>query len=214
MENEYYKISNFDKKIIKKEPKIYKKTMCKNIVNHGNCNQGQNCHFAHSLNEQYIITERKAIYDIINGTYDLSNIDLNKDKQLYENLKILTVLCNKCVEKHCSGGYNCRDGSYSKKYQICLRDINYGFCNDQNCDLIHLSKRGMKPFYKKDEISSAQTIVVEQDKKKEDDNILIGKLISSNDFSDSDDSIDSFMLSESDYNSDSENSLYSKSIFE
>ena len=87
----YYKIPNFLNKqlVYQKKDKVYKKTMCKNIANYNICVQGENCHFAHSLEEQVIENDRKFTYDILNSDIDLSDINLNDNKQLYDILKIL-----------------------------------------------------------------------------------------------------------------------------
>ena len=91
----YYKIPNFSNKqlVYQKKDKVYKKTMCKNIANYNICIQGENCHFAHSLEEQVIENDRKFTYDILNSDIDLSDINLSDNKQLYDILKILTNLC-------------------------------------------------------------------------------------------------------------------------
>ena len=219
MSEEYYKITNFDKKPpFQKKYTVYKKIMCRHIVNHGNCSQGTKCHFAHSLDEQVIEVDRKIVYDMIDNNINLSHIDLNTDKQLYETLKILTTLCSKCIEKHCSGGYNCRTGACTKKYQVCERDLNYGFCNIQHCGLVHLSKKGLKP-YKKDDEKKLSKITVsalsflddiikptkldpKHNNIKKNDDELIGKLLTKEYFSDNNEE------------SDSDESLYSDTINE
>jgi len=237
MSEEYYKITTFDKKnIFQKKNKGVKKIMCRNIIHHGNCSEGSNCHFAHSLDEQVVDAEKRIAYDLIDSEKSLSNINLNSDKQLYDSLKVLTVLCPKCIEKHCSGGYNCRNGACDKKYWICNRDLNYGFCNDQNCELIHLSKRGLKPYYKKDDeckivktniLSFFDSINDDDEKiKDEQENEIYGTLLTKKYFDDNKkfdcDSDNNLFESDSDEslysnleqdNDRTEEYLYTKSIF-
>ena len=57
-------------------------------------------------------------------------------------------MCVKCVNNTCIGGYNCKLGSCVEKYCICVNDLNTGICKIPNCRLIHLSKRGLKPYYR------------------------------------------------------------------
>ena len=196
-DDNYYKIPNFSNKnlIYQKKDKVYKKTMCKNVANYNTCSQGENCHFAHSLDEQVIDNDRKYVYNLLNDTTDLSDINLNENKSLYDILKILTNICSKCLENHCTGGYNCRNGSCIKKYQLCARDLNYGFCNDQNCDLIHLSKRNLKPFYNK----KNEELKINKNGNSNINNDIIGIVINSNYFKNNTES-----SSESDIDSDSD----------
>jgi len=123
-----------------------KKVLCQNMVNYNSCSYGNKCSYAHSLDEQKIDENRKRAYDIVKGKNDLSNIDLHTDNMLYTNLLVLTKLCNKCVNKQCTGGYNCKFGAIKKEYVICKRDLNYGDCVG-DCGLMHLTKRHLKSFY-------------------------------------------------------------------
>ena len=217
MADEYHKVPIFDKKIQRKEKGNFKKTMCRNIILHGNCIQGDHCNFAHSFDEQIIDTERKIVYDIIDSTTDLSYINLSLDKQLYDTLKNLTSFCDRCIANQCSGGYNCRHGASNIKYQICNRDLHYGFCNDQTCNLVHLTKRGMQPFFKKNEFKKNETFENEDEFFGKNDDKLVGKLLQINDFSDDDesDTVSSLSLDDNDNEivEDSNIDQYSISIF-
>ncbi len=129
-----------------KNNKNVKKILCKNVVTSNVCGYGNKCLYAHKLEEQSIDNERKHAYEILMGTDDLSNIDLQKDHSLYRSLLGLTTLCAECDKNKCTGGYNCKYGACMKIYHVCQRDLNYGDCLT-SCGKVHLSKRGLKSFY-------------------------------------------------------------------
>jgi hypothetical protein len=66
-----------------------------------------------------------------------------------KDLLTYTKLCDNCINKKCTGGYNCKYGSCLQKYLICYDDLNYNHCTDKNCEKIHLSKRNLKPILNK-----------------------------------------------------------------
>ena len=125
-----------------------KKILCYNILNKGSCTYGPKCLYAHSLEEQKINSKIKIIYDIIKNNNSLENINLIQEKHLYCGFLHLTKLCPMCVKGNCPGGYNCKYGSFSKKFQICKNDLQFGICNNNDCELIHLTKRGLVPYIK------------------------------------------------------------------
>src|SRR3989344_5594148 len=47
--------------------------------------------------------------------------------------------------KKYTGGLNCRYGACLQQYVICEQDLKYGNCKLEH-DLIHLTKRGLKPY--------------------------------------------------------------------
>ena len=129
----------------KHDNRNHKKILCHNIITHGSCCYGQKCLYAHSLEDQNIDTNKKSIYDLIDSP-DLSSIDLQKNHSLYRSLLNLTKMCELCAQNKCTGGYNCKFGACSKKYNICLKDLNYGTCHT-SCPNIHLTNKGLQPFY-------------------------------------------------------------------
>jgi hypothetical protein len=66
-----------------------------------------------------------------------------------KDLLTYTKLCQNCINNKCTGGYNCKFGACLEKFVICYDDLNYGYCNTDNCNKIHLSKRNLKPILKK-----------------------------------------------------------------
>ena len=128
--------------------KNLKKILCLNILHHGICNYGDKCLYAHSLDEQNVGGLRKQVYDILNGSGSLKDIDLHLPRNfgLYKTLMELTKVCFICVNGKCTGGYNCKYGAVSEQYHICIMDLNYGTCQN-DCPLVHLTKRGMKPYF-------------------------------------------------------------------
>jgi len=124
----------------------YKKTLCKNMGMYGSCVYGSKCKYAHTLKDQNIEPIRKQVLDYINNNEDLTHINLVEDKKLYFELLTLTKLCYLCNDNKCSGGYNCKNGSYDKSIIICIVDLNKGNCDNNECSKIHLTKRGLIPF--------------------------------------------------------------------
>lgn len=122
-----------------------KKILCLNILSSGKCKYGDHCIYAHSLKEQNITSYNKKIYDILNSTDDLSQINL-LDVRLYRCFLKLTRVCKDCVNKSCPGGYNCKNGAISNEYIICYHDLVYNKCEKENCKEIHLTERGLIPF--------------------------------------------------------------------
>lgn len=125
----------------------FKKILCHNIIYNKECKYGDKCIYAHSLEEQNVNDTRKKIYDILNSDCCLNNIDLHKDVDLYNNMIELTRYCKNCNVNYCIGGYNCKSGAYNKNYCICINDLNYGNCSNNNCNYIHLTNRGLVPYY-------------------------------------------------------------------
>lgn len=135
-----------------------KKILCINIVNNNKCIYKNKCMFAHSLDEQKKEPIRQYIYDIIFVYDDLSNINILKNKILFNELVILTKKCFNCVNNKCTGGYNCKFGSCIPNYTICYNDLLYGKCLNQiyeyeinniiikkcNCG-IHLTEKNLIP---------------------------------------------------------------------
>ena len=187
-----------DKKKIAKNKNL-KKILCHNIITSGSCGYGNKCLYAHDLSEQNMDTVRKKAYEILLSKGDLSNIDLQKDFGLYRALLGLTKICEQCDKNKCTGGYNCKFGACSKKYHICIRDLNYGDCM-HNCGCIHLSDRGLKHFFTTF-VKSVNNNVVE--------NISGGTLLSSDFFKNLNDNYqkncDDDILSDITDDSDSEN---------
>lgn len=140
--------NNKKKKIITKETLTNrKKLLCNNMIGTGYCCYGNLCTYAHSLEEQHIDQNRKLAYDILFTNKDLSYINLQENTYvpLYRSLLSLTKLCER---EKCAGGYNCKFGACgSKKYHVCIKDLNYGNCLKDVCGCVHLTDRGLKPFY-------------------------------------------------------------------
>lgn len=121
----------------------YKTTLCRNTFNKGLCDFKCTCKFAHSIEEQILRGVRKIAYDMIKLDDNLGYINLYDDKDLYEELLKLSNVCPKCISNECFGGYNCRDGVFDPKYQICKLDLVKGHCDNENCNKIHLTKKGL-----------------------------------------------------------------------
>jgi hypothetical protein len=135
-----------DSKNISDENKT-KRILCYNIIKGKECQYGDKCLYAHSLEKQKIDPIRKKIYTILKGDNNLKNINLIKDKALFQTMTQLTKVCFHCSKNNCHGGYNCRNGSINPKYKICYDDVMYGNCKNKKCFSIHLTNRGMMPYY-------------------------------------------------------------------
>lgn len=124
-----------------------KKTLlCYNMLVNSRCMYGNKCKYAHGLKNQYIKPINKFVYDAIINNNDLSNINLEMELKLYNRLLTMTNLCENCAKQKCHGGYNCKNGAIDDIYLICYNDLIGGNCNNINCDRIHLTKQGLKPY--------------------------------------------------------------------
>jgi len=144
---------SFDKKTIESQKKI----LCVTMLNKQKCMYGNKCMYAHNLNDQKIEPLRHKVYTIIKCTDDLSTIDLVHDPKLYETLLQLTRICASCVKGQCPGGYNCRNGAVSVKTKICYDDLVYGNCKRNGCTSVHLTQRGLVPYYKQKSADADKT---------------------------------------------------------
>jgi hypothetical protein len=130
----------------RKEKKInHKKILCQNVILNGSCMYTDRCLYAHKIDEQKIDIKRKKIFDLLDSTCDLSFIDINKHNDIYKEFLLFTKPCLDCLNNKCTGGNNCKFGSPNIKYIVCYDDLNYGKCEDLECNRKHLSKRGLKP---------------------------------------------------------------------
>lgn len=139
---------------LKKKPdKNVKRMLCRNVIKGGICGYGTKCKYSHTLSEQVIDLPRKHAWEILLSNNTLENTDLQKNYQLYQSLDELTKSCKQCCNNECIGGYNCDHGVFDKKYQICQQDLDYGMCKNSLCNLVHLTERGLKPWYNKQKIN-------------------------------------------------------------
>ncbi len=147
----FFKGNKYQKQEFNKKIYNHKKILCKNYINSNFCRHGYKCSYAHNLEEQNIDAYRQNTLDILKSDTDLSYINFSQYqyKILMKDLLTYTKLCDSCVEKKCTGGYNCKYGSCSEKFVICYDDLNYNYCTNYNCSKIHLSKRNLKPILKK-----------------------------------------------------------------
>lgn len=135
----------------------HKKMLCTNMTINGKCDYGTKCLYAHSLSEQNVEPARKKVLDIL-VMDDLSHIDLAVERDVYRNLSILTKMCDDCYRRKCTGGYNCKYGSCEPKILVCYDDLNYGNCTNPSCNYIHLTERGLKPYYNHARTSNKQNL--------------------------------------------------------
>jgi hypothetical protein len=156
-----YDITHTSQKFVKHyNNKNYKTILCRNIVTYGKCDYGNECLYAHSLNDQNIEELRQTSYNMITVDEDLSHIDLKHDYVTYRALLELTKICDLCAKNKCPGGHNCKHGTRDSKYHICARDLDYGDCTGE-CGCVHLTKKGLKPRYIKP-IVQVQTEVYDE----------------------------------------------------
>lgn len=137
----------------------YKKLLCYNIVNNCKCVYKNKCMFAHELSEQLKEPNRQYIYNMLYEWEDLSEINLNEEKTILDELILLTKECKNCMNKKCPGGYNCKYGVCLRENKICYNDLMYGKCynmlmetkNNDNIlcrciNGIHLSEKKLIPY--------------------------------------------------------------------
>jgi len=124
-----------------------KRILCFNAIKGRVCNYGSKCMYAHSLAEQKIDPIRHKVYTILKNDNNLKNINLVKDRKLFTTFAQLTKICYHCSKNECHGGYNCRNGAINQKYKICHDDLMYGNCRRPRCHGLHLTTRGLVPYY-------------------------------------------------------------------
>ena len=128
-----------------------KKILCNSYIDKTKCEYKNKCTFAHNLSEQYIYPARKAAYEIIKSKKMLDTDTL--DKKILDELRILSLVCDKCINNRCVGGYNCSRGAISPAYQVCYNNLMYKSCNNIRCSSIHLNQQKQKSPPKKDKIN-------------------------------------------------------------
>lgn len=152
--------NSFRKKTYQKQNSINEKEnkktlLCYNMLLNGECNYGNTCKYAHSLHEQIIEKTRKPIFDILISKSDLSHINFQENVNLYRGLLLMTKICDK---DNCPGGYNCRNGACKNThFYVCENDLTYGNCKNKNCTGLHLTERGLKPFWSIDDKTNVST---------------------------------------------------------
>jgi hypothetical protein len=147
----YTDIGNYiNKKKIKltREKHKHKNMLCKNIISKNTCHYGSKCLYAHSLEEQKTNDVRKKAFQLVGGEIAAETVNIYADRDLYKTLLSMCDICEKCADGKCTGGYNCREGVYDKIYAVCRSDLNNGTCTNVNCNKKHLTKKGLKPYFK------------------------------------------------------------------
>ena len=169
--------NKFQKTNIKIKKYNQKKILCQNFIFNDKCDYDTRCLYAHDILEQNIDPHRKKTLDLLLDNNDLSDIDLSQynNKILLRELLTYTKMCDLCILKKCTGGYNCKYGCCIEKYLICYDDLCYNHCTDNNCKKNHLSKRNLKPIYNK-----ISHIIYDNKNKLNTTNISIDNINSSN----------------------------------
>lgn len=134
-----------------------RRLLCKNMTANGVCKYNNTCMYAHSLRDQLLLNIRHKVYNILIRKSDLSNVDLVADEDMFKCMKVLSRPCIDCINKTCVGGYNCKYGAVSLDLTICIKDLMKGNCDIDNCKLVHLTKRGLIPYYSQINTSSKVT---------------------------------------------------------
>lgn len=115
-----------------------KRLLCRSILNNGPCKYGAKCTYAHSYTEQIIDADKLELYQTILDK-NLLNIQENPEKcKIYASLLKMGTVCPNCINNKCTGGYNCRDGSFDKMLKLCKNDLYTGACTNKLVS-IHVS---------------------------------------------------------------------------
>lgn len=158
-----HKINKADPERLPQDTKLVtdKTLLCHNMITQHTCRYNNKCKYAHSLDQQQLLPNRKWAYALIKSCLNadpmlnqtLEYLDPITNKHLYDELIVLTRVCSQCVNETCHGGYNCRNGAIGKQYKICYHDLLNGKCNRDKCIALHLSEKGLTPYkYKKTNI--------------------------------------------------------------
>ena len=129
----------------------FKKLLCYNTIKNIPCTYKSKCLFAHNLEEQQKDLHRDFIYKMIIEYDDLSHINIYENVELFDNLIVYTHECKKCIDKQCSGSYNCKYGACLTYLKICYNDLIYGKCSNDviNGKCIcghHLTEKNLIPY--------------------------------------------------------------------
>lgn len=127
------------------ETRNIKTMLCHKVITKNECSYAR-CIYAHSLEEQVMSPIRTLAYNVILSDDDLRKINLNENKDLYNELCTLTNECINCINNNCIGGNNCKYGTNNKKKTICYADLHNGKCEDSKCYKVHLSKKNLIPY--------------------------------------------------------------------
>lgn len=127
--------------------KCRKRILCQSVLDNVACRYGDNCKFANTLDEQAIDADKKEAVDVLlTESKTLEDIDLVKNKLLYQNFIRLNNFCPACASGMCKWGYNCNKGACIKKLLVCEKDLYDGKCERTSCSANHLTKRGLIPY--------------------------------------------------------------------
>lgn len=154
-----------------------KRLMCYSIINNSECGYGSKCAYAHSMDDQIIDEDRLFVYQILldKNLMHFFSMTNPKTNEIYKHLLFLTNICNQCIKKTCTGGYNCKHGVCDSTLKLCKNDLYTGECINKTIDISvqqniinkirshdfeacdyykgcinghHLSTRGLIPYYK------------------------------------------------------------------
>lgn len=114
-----------------------KRLICFSTINDEKCSYGNSCTYAHSLEEQVIDEEKKFVYQIIidKNLMNFFSITNPKTDEIYKQLLFLTNVCDTCLSKKCTGGYNCRNGINNLSLKVCKNDLLTGGCLNKIIDI-------------------------------------------------------------------------------
>lgn len=128
-------------KKITTEKDVKYRILCKSIIGPKNekCRYSDNCIYAHDLEQQIVDELNKSAYDAILFSDDLSNILLTEPDYsiVFKKLFSLTNLCDACLSRKCSGGFNCKYGSPHKDFLICKTDFLQGSCREKEIKYVY-----------------------------------------------------------------------------
>lgn len=128
-----------------------KRLICFSKINEEKCRFGLNCSYAHNLSEQKIDEEKLKLYQIIldKNLMNFQKMSKNKIDEMYKNLLFSTNVCKNCLQKKCTGGYNCKNGVCHFSLKICKNDLLTGQCLNKIIN-IDVDKKILKIINSKD----------------------------------------------------------------
>lgn len=113
-------------------PNVIKRLICYSLINKEACRYGDDCTYAHTLEEQTVDTEKMFIYQVLldKNLMCFFSVTNPKTEEIYQELIFLTKLCKNCLSDRCTGGYNCRHGAHTACLKICRCDLFTGQCEN------------------------------------------------------------------------------------
>ena len=113
------------------------RVLCYSVIDNKVCKYGNECIYAHNTDEQLVDNDREFHYKLILDPMMMgfNQMPACRKEEIYKALFFFTQLCEGCVAKKCTGGYNCKNGAINKFAKLCKNDLLTGECTNTTTEL-------------------------------------------------------------------------------